>query len=89
MNKLFLVLIIILLITGCNNNEGIESNSNVTKECIEPQNSYDEDTGHYAGFEWAMNNNGNCDGNSDSFNEGCKEYFNQLNMYNQCVAEKR
>lgn len=59
-----------------------------TKQCIEPQNPYDEEGGHYAGFEWAIEHGGSCDGNSESFNEGCTEYFRQLYKYNECISKK-
>lgn len=58
------------------------------KECSEPENSYNYGTGHYAGFEWAENRGGAyCDGNSDSFNEGCEDYNEQLERYEDCVNE--
>ena len=41
-------------------------------------NPYAEGTGHYAGYEWAERTGGSCDGNSQSFNEGCEEYYNQI-----------
>lgn len=59
--------------------------SSSTKTCIEPENPYDEDTGHYAGFNWAQENGGTCDGNSESFNGGCNEYYTQLNSYESCL----
>jgi hypothetical protein len=44
--------------------------------CTEPENPYSEGTGHYAGYEWAEKHDGAaCDGNSQSFNEGCAEYL--------------
>lgn len=55
------------------------------RDCEEPENPYDEGSGHYAGFNWAMETGGGCDGNSESFNEGCEEYYNQLNQYNGCT----
>lgn len=37
--------------------------------------------GHQAGYDWAEDNNiydtSDCDGNSNSFNEGCEEYVNE------------
>lgn len=32
--------------------------------CIEPENPYDEGGGHYAGYEWAIENNSSCEGNA-------------------------
>lgn len=44
--------------------------SNCTGDC----------SGHQAGYEWAQDNGisseSDCDGNSDSFNEGCVNYVN-------------
>jgi hypothetical protein len=59
------------------------------KDCstLSPNNPYDLDTGHYAGFEWQQENNGYCDGNSDSFNEGCEEYNTQESNYQQCLRD--
>ena len=54
-----------------------------------PQNPYNDGGGHNAGFNWAMENGGDCDGNSESFNEGCEEYFRQLYDYNTCVADSQ
>ena len=57
--------------------------------CSEPENPYDEGSGHYAGFEWAQNNDpGSCDGNSQSFIEGCEEYQRQQSEYEDCEANK-
>lgn len=84
-----------MLIAGCNNDpKNIGSNKQYQKvkskvECVEPQNPYNDGGGHDAGFNWASENGGNCNGNSDSFNEGCEEYASQLNQYNECVARRR
>lgn len=44
----------------------------------EQENPYDDGTGHYAGYNWAEENDvDSCDGNSDSFIEGCEEYVSQ------------
>lgn len=46
---------------------------------LESENPYNEGSGHYAGYEWAMENEpSSCDGNSQSFIEGCEEYMSQL-----------
>ena len=59
-----------------------------TKDCssLEPENPYDEGSGHYAGFEWGENGN-SCGGNSSSFIEGCEEYEIQEEAYNACLSE--
>lgn len=54
----------------------------------EPENPYDDGTGHSAGFEWAQENEVNsCDGNSDSFIEGCEEYINQRDDWEETEYE--
>jgi hypothetical protein len=55
------------------------------KDCsaLEPENPYDEGSGHYAGFEWGENGNA-CGGNSDSFIEGCEEYDSEAAAYAAC-----
>ncbi len=53
-------------------------------DCVEPENPYDYDTGHYAGWEWGEEGN-YCSGNSDSFAEGCEEYEAAEAAYEQCL----
>jgi hypothetical protein len=58
-------------------------------DCTEPENPYDEGSGHYAGYEWAESSgSGTCGGNSQSFIEGCEEYENQQAAYQDCEAKK-
>ena len=57
--------------------------------CTEPENPYEEGTGHYAGYEWAAENGGDCNGNSESFNEGCEEYERQEEEYEACQEKER
>lgn len=55
----------------------------------EPENPYDEGTGHYAGYRWAEENDpSSCDGNSDSFIEGCQEYLDQQEAYEEIENEQ-
>jgi hypothetical protein len=56
------------------------------KNCVEPENPYSEGTGHYAGYEWAVEHGGSCDTHSSSFNEGCEEYEEQEAKYEKCQA---
>lgn len=60
------------------------------EECIEPENPYDESTEewHYAGFERASETGWFCDGNSDSFNEWCEEYYEQEEDYENCLDNR-
>lgn len=99
MNRnLFLSLLIVfftmsfLSIVGCDkgttsSDSAVTTSKNIEK-CIEPHNPYNDGGGHDAGFNWAIENDGGCNGNSDSFNEGCEEYYRQLNQYNECIAKK-
>ena len=52
-----------------------EATNNCTGDC----------SGHQAGYEWAQDNGisseSECDGNSDSFNEGCVNYVDGGNGY--------
>ncbi len=60
-------------------NEDNEYGDNTT---IEPENPYNDGTGHSAGYEWAQENNvSSCGGNSNSFIEGCEEYLAQQEEY--------
>ncbi|OGH23823.1 MAG: hypothetical protein A2629_00055 [Candidatus Levybacteria bacterium RIFCSPHIGHO2_01_FULL_41_15] len=61
-----------------------------SRDCgdLEPSNPYGYGSGHYAGFEWAEQNGGGyCDGDSDSFNEGCEEYSSQEDAYDICLNQ--
>lgn len=59
-----------------------------TKDCssLEPDNPYNDGSGHYTGFKWGENGN-TCGGNSDSFIEGCEEYERQEAAYATCEAK--
>ena len=59
------------------------------RECVEPENPYNDDGGHDAGFKWAEENGAECNGDSDSFNEGCAEYHRQMQTYETCVAQSK
>lgn len=50
----------------------------------EPENPYDEGSGHSAGYEWAQENDvSSCGGNSSSFIEGCEEYLAEQEEYEE------
>ena len=80
MNKkaLFLSLLFVFILTSCKSNTTTINYTDTPYKSADPVNPYDSGSGHYAGFEWAGETGGNCDGNSDSFNEGCEEYYFQL-----------
>lgn len=92
-NLLFVFFVLAILFCGCEKGSSSSDSGTVTSKniqaCIQPHNPYNDGGGHDAGFNWAMENGGSCDGNSDSFNEGCEEYHRQLNQYNECIANKR
>ena len=79
-----------MLIAGCKSSPPSGSYDSGGKagssaNCAEPENPYDEGSGHYAGFEWAQENDpGFCDGNSQSFTEGCEEFQRQQAKYDNC-----
>ena len=57
--------------------------SSYNEECQEPENPY-WDWWHSAWFDRAEETWGYCDGNSESFNEWCEEYYRQLEEYEAC-----
>ena len=85
----------LLLTVGCTSStppKALDSNENLinARECAEPENPYEEGTGHYAGFDWAENHApSSCGGDSQSFIEGCEEYERLESEYQQCEAEKK
>lgn len=56
-------------------------------ECYEPENPYDDGSGHFAGWEWGAEGN-YCDGNSNSFIEGCEEYEAAEEEYEICLSKQ-
>ena len=83
-----------MILIGCSSQSTEQSsedyNINETNECnqIVISNPYSSG-GHYAGYEWAERTGGLCSGNSASFNEGCEEYYRQINQYNKCITNNR
>jgi hypothetical protein len=87
-----LALSTLLGVVGCTSSTSPENtNEEATAlHCAEPQNPYDEGSGHYAGYEWAeTNNSGDCGDRSQSFVEGCEEYQRQESDYQHCEAQNR
>lgn len=86
---LFICILFILLAmtVACSSPKSSEEGSTVN--CTEPENPYDEGTGHYAGYEWAETHGGSCNGRSQSFNEGCEEYEQQESEYQECERRKK
>lgn len=71
-------LVVCLLLAGCSSGSTYSGNSQYEDTQQEAMgNPYSEGTGHYAGYEWAERTGGDCNGNSNSFNEGCEAYYEQ------------
>jgi len=65
---------------------GASVDSSQRCDVSEPENPYNDGTGHYAGFAWAEQNDPTaCGGNSSSFIEGCQEFLRQSAAYEACV----
>jgi hypothetical protein len=78
-----------LMAVGCKSTPSSSTSSgDEAASCSEPQNPYDEGSGHYAGYEWAEEHSGSCETGSTSFNEGCDEYDSQEDAYDKCVARR-
>ncbi len=59
------------------------------EQCIPPRNPYRYGTGHYAGYEWGVDNEEEADGYSPSFNEGCAEFLRQKQEYEDCLEREK
>lgn len=66
-----------LVISGCSSNSNDDYYTENNGEKVEIGNPYSEGSGHYTGYEWAERTGGSCSGNSNSFIEGCEEYYRQ------------
>ena len=84
--KIFLSLLFAMIIIGCDKDSKKYDLKN-KEECIAPQNPYNDGGGHDAGFNWAAETGGDCNGRSNSFNDGCEEYYRQQSKYNKCVED--
>jgi hypothetical protein len=90
-----LILLGLSLCVGCTSSTSLASSEGDQRQtdaatCVEPENSYYEGTGHYAGYQWAEEKGGgSCDGSSESFNEGCEEYEQQESEYQDCEEHKK
>ncbi len=81
----------LMLAVGCRPSAPSDSSGAASApNCTEPENPYDEGSGHYAGYEWAESSgSGSCGGNSQSFIEGCEEYESQEAEYQECENKER
>jgi hypothetical protein len=84
-NALLLFIVLSIGLSDCNKSPNGPAFKNTTpkhiEQCIEPQNPYNDGGGHDAGFNWASETGGECNGNSDSFNEGCAEYYERVQIH--------
>lgn len=78
MKKFTLLLLIIFAFNGCSSSNSNDYYTEENGEKVEIGNPYSSGTGHYEGYEWAERTEGDCSGNSASFNEGCEEYYRQI-----------
>jgi len=79
MKRILLISFALLLVgAGCGSSSSVSTYGSGSTVQREPENPYATGSGHYAGFEWAERTGGVCNGNSQSFNEGCEEYYRQL-----------
>lgn len=77
MNKILITSLVTLFLAGCGGSSGGYLDAE-DEEGGYVGNPYSDGTGHFAGYEWAERTGGDCDGNSQSFNEGCEEYYQQI-----------
>jgi hypothetical protein len=84
-------LILLLLAAGCSSKKADdEGKQEAAVSCTEPENPYTAGSGHHAGYEWAENRGGgDCNGRSQSFNEGCEEYEEQEADFQDCEEKKK
>lgn len=76
--KLIIISLLLMFSFGCQSKYSEDYYYEEDGEEVEIGNPYSEGGGHYAGYEWAERTGGSCSGNSQSFNEGCEEYYRQI-----------
>lgn len=85
---------VLLVLAGCSGGSSADagkSSQQAARDCasLEPSDPYEDGSGHFAGYEWAEQNGGaSCNGNSESFNEGCEQYSEQFAAYEQCQSQQ-
>lgn len=80
MKKNIFILIAVLIFLSCSSQNPEDHYTDEDGQKIEIGNPYSPRTGHYAGYEWAEQTGGVCLGKSQSFNEGCEEYYRQVSL---------
>lgn len=90
MRLVFLLTLLMFLAAGCSSSKSDEKDEKgEAASCVEPENPYTAGSGHYAGYEWAESHGADCNGRSQSFNEGCEEYEEQEAEYQECEEKKK
>jgi len=84
MTRSLMLLFLCTSLIGCGSDSQPSKEEKQAQACKEPENPYSQGSGHYAGFEWAAEHGRSCNGNSQSFNEGCGEYEHQEAEYEEC-----
>lgn len=87
--RIMVPIVCLVLFAACESTHNASTEDSSEIACELPQNPYSEGSGHYAGYEWAEQNNpATCDGKSDSFIEGCEEWQKQVSDHEACEAKK-
>lgn len=68
------------LLVGCSSTSSQNTYKEEDDNTVAVENPYSPGTGHYAGYEWAERTGRSCSGNSNSFIEGCEEYYRQMSL---------
>jgi hypothetical protein len=66
-----------------------ENSGQTIAHCEEPDNPYSDGSGHYAGYVWGQEHDGEACGGSGSFNEGCEEHESQEAGYAECESKNK
>ena len=77
MKKILISFICGIILVSCSSQNSEDSYTDDGGQERPIGNPYSSGSGHYAGYEWAERTGGSCSGYSQSFNEGCEEYYNQ------------
>jgi hypothetical protein len=84
--KYLLIGVLVLMSTGCGTGSAVQGSKYKepgTKKVVPVENPYGDGSGHSAGYNWAQENGGGCNTGKTSFDEGCEEYYRQLNLSNK------
>jgi hypothetical protein len=89
------VVLTLFSLAGCegssSSSAAVGSAEKVKADCssLQPENPYNDDGGHDAGYKWAEEHDAaSCSGNSSSFEEGCEEYRRQVAAFQACENKR-